>query len=71
MRDVPKPVNSNNREYQIYALIDPRDKTTRYVGISKDARVRLAQHMDEVGSSATLVIRKLQRYSTGLGKSLW
>ena len=30
MRDIPKSVNSNNREYQIYALSDPRDKTIRY-----------------------------------------
>src|SRR5260370_35738751 len=48
MRDVPEPTSSNNREYQVYALIDPRDKTTRYVGISKDALVRLAQHLNEV-----------------------
>lgn len=48
MRDVPKPANSNDREYQIYALIDPRDRTIRYVGISKDARVRPAQHLNEV-----------------------
>ncbi len=48
MRDVPEPTNSNNREYQVYALIDPRDKTIRYVGISKDAYVRLAQHLNEV-----------------------
>ena len=46
MRDVPEPTNSNSREYQVYALIDPRDKTIRYVGISKDAYVRLAQLMN-------------------------
>ncbi len=34
MRDVPEPANSNNREYQIYALIDPRDKTTRFLCLS-------------------------------------
>ncbi|HYT28756.1 MAG TPA: GIY-YIG nuclease family protein [Ktedonobacteraceae bacterium] len=48
MRDARKPSNINNEPHQIYALIDPRDKTTRYVGISKDALVRLAQHMNEV-----------------------
>jgi excisionase family DNA binding protein len=48
MRDIPKPANSTDREYQNYALIDPRDRTIRYVGISKDARVRPAQHLNEV-----------------------
>ncbi len=37
-----------SKSYQVYALIDPRDKTTRYVGISKDAHSRLAQHLNEV-----------------------
>ena len=37
-----------SKSYQVYALIDPRDKTTRYIGISKEALVRLAQHMNEV-----------------------
>jgi DNA-binding XRE family transcriptional regulator len=32
---------------QIYALIDPRDGTVRYVGVSKEVQTRLAQHIRE------------------------
>ncbi len=31
--------------YQIYALVDPRDKAVRYVGMSKDAQARLSGHL--------------------------
>lgn len=48
MQDADKLLNITNGTYQVYALVDPRDKTTRYVGISKDARSRLAQHMSEI-----------------------
>jgi excisionase family DNA binding protein len=34
-----------NQSYQIYALIDPRDKTVRYVGMSKDADKRFYGHL--------------------------
>jgi DNA-binding XRE family transcriptional regulator len=34
-----------NQTYQIYALIDPRDNTTRYVGMSRNAQRRLFQHL--------------------------
>ena len=30
---------------QVYALVDPRDDTIRYVGLSKDAQFRLQQHL--------------------------
>ena|SRR5689334_11780084 len=43
-----KPSSINQKSYQIYALIDPRDKTTRYVGISNDALARLAEHLYEI-----------------------
>jgi DNA-binding XRE family transcriptional regulator len=31
--------------YQIYALLDPRDSTVRYVGMSRNAQRRLFQHL--------------------------
>jgi DNA-binding XRE family transcriptional regulator len=31
--------------YQIYALLDPRDSTIRYVGMSRNAQRRLFQHL--------------------------
>lgn len=31
--------------YQIYALLDPRDSTVRYVGMSRNAQKRLFQHL--------------------------
>jgi len=33
------------QQYGIYKLIDPRDKATRYVGITKNATKRLEYHM--------------------------
>src|SRR5260370_13957843 len=48
MQNGRKPSGINKNSYQIYALIDPRDQATRYVGISKDALARLAQHMNEI-----------------------
>jgi hypothetical protein len=32
------------KRYQIYALVDPRDNTIRYVGLSDDVKVRLYRH---------------------------
>jgi DNA-binding XRE family transcriptional regulator len=39
------PPGQTNQTYQIYALIDPRDYTTRYVGMSRNAQRRLFQHL--------------------------
>jgi DNA-binding transcriptional regulator YiaG len=39
------PPGQTNQTYQIYALIDPRDNTTRYVGMSRNAQRRLFQHL--------------------------
>src|SRR6267154_6094933 len=30
--------------YTIYALVDPRDKATKYIGITKDVYARMRQH---------------------------
>ncbi|MGH2496123.1 MAG: GIY-YIG nuclease family protein [Ktedonobacteraceae bacterium] len=32
------------KQYQIYALVDPRDNAIRYVGLSDDVKVRMYQH---------------------------
>lgn len=45
MQDANKPLG--NEAYQVYALVDPRDKTIRYVGVSINAHIRLTQHMRE------------------------
>ena len=47
---------------QIYALVDPRDNTTRYVGMSKDAQSRLQQHLSGYtgGKAAWLWIKELK-----------
>jgi DNA-binding transcriptional regulator YiaG len=39
------PLKQTNQTYQIYALIDPRYNTTRYVGMSRNAQRRLFQHL--------------------------
>ena len=41
--------------YQIYALIDPRDSTVRYVGMSRNAQRRLFQHL--LGDSRMIISR--------------
>jgi excisionase family DNA binding protein len=45
MRLKNKPVAPIDRSYQIYALIDPRDKAIRYIGFSFDAQNRLYRHL--------------------------
>ncbi|HLG65988.1 MAG TPA: GIY-YIG nuclease family protein [Ktedonosporobacter sp.] len=45
MPKFPNPLGANEKQYQIYALIDPRDKSIRYVGLSNDVRYRFAQHL--------------------------
>jgi predicted GIY-YIG superfamily endonuclease len=46
---------------QVYVLVDPRDGTPRYVGISKDPRSRLAQHMNEVENEKRAWLAELKR----------
>ena len=46
---------------QVYVLIDPRDGMPRYVGISKDPRSRLAQHMNEVENDKRAWLAELKR----------
>ena len=43
--DLPKQLRWGGKEYPIYALIDPHDNTTRYIGISKDAEFRFYRHL--------------------------
>lgn len=50
-----------NKQHQVYALIDPRDKTTHYVGVSKNAYSRLAQHMSEVENEKRAWLSELKR----------
>ena len=40
--DLVAPID---RSYQIYALIDPRDMSIRYIGFSFDAQNRLYRHL--------------------------
>jgi GIY-YIG catalytic domain len=35
----------DDNPYSVYALIDPRDYTTRYIGITDDVYARFAQHL--------------------------
>jgi predicted GIY-YIG superfamily endonuclease len=46
---------------QVYVLIDPRDGTPRYVGISKDPHARLAQHINEVENEKRAWLAELKR----------
>ncbi len=55
---MPKWLKRNDKRYYIYALIDPRDRTTRYIGISNDARLRYDQHIH--GGSNKYVWRWIQ-----------
>jgi hypothetical protein len=44
--------NSNNRGYEIYALVDPRDNLVYYVGLSINAENRLKGHLrGSIGSN--------------------
>lgn len=37
------------KQYQIYALVDPRDQTIRYVGVSNDVKRRFYEHLQCIG----------------------
>ena len=39
------------KSYQIYALIDPRDDSVRCVGFSRDAQIRLREHLNGGGGN--------------------
>jgi hypothetical protein len=45
MTESKQSTRLDNRTYQIYALIDPRDNSTHYVGLSKNAQARLYGHL--------------------------
>jgi excisionase family DNA binding protein len=40
-----------HKSYQIYALIDPSDGSVRYVGLSRDAQLRLREHLNGGGGN--------------------
>lgn len=46
---MPKQLKRDERQYQIYALIDPRDNAIRYVGKSEDVSYRYYQHLHGIG----------------------
>ena len=51
MSKLQKMPLEDNRSYQIYALIDPRDDIIRYVGLSIDAQIRYKDHLKCLGVS--------------------
>lgn len=63
MSKMPKRLKWSERQYQIYALIDPRDKGIRYVGLSNDAHYRFAQHLIHYGGGKLEIewIKELQQ----------
>ncbi len=48
---MPEHLRRGDRQQQIYALVDPRDHTTRYVGRSDDVQYRLYHHLHGIGDS--------------------
>jgi hypothetical protein len=46
---VSKCLQWNEKIYQVYALIDPRDNPVRYIGKSGDVQQRYDQHLHIVG----------------------
>jgi hypothetical protein len=44
--DMPKWMKRDDKLYYIYALVDPRNHKTRYIGISNDAQLRYDQHIN-------------------------
>ena len=49
--------------YSIYALIDPRDSTVHYIGMSKQPEYRLSQHIQRKYGSAYDWIQELLQKS--------
>ena len=52
------------RLYIIYAPVDPRDESVRYIGITDNIPMRFKQHLREAGSitSKGVWLAELQRY---------
>jgi excisionase family DNA binding protein len=50
MQEASKARNLDDKSYQIYALIDPRDNLVYYVGISIDASARFYAHLNDEGA---------------------
>ncbi len=46
---MPKQLRRNEKQHQIYALIDSRDNSIRYVGKSNDVLYRYYQHLHGIG----------------------
>ena len=46
---MPKPLKPHEKEYQIYALIDPRNNSIRYIGMSADTNYRFYLHIQQGG----------------------
>ena len=63
-----KRLKWDNKQYQIYALIDPRDNTIRYVGMSDDAQYRFYQHLQciGIGERERQWIKELQQLNLSL-----
>jgi len=49
MRKAPKRLSQRDKQYHVYALVDPRDNSTRYVGTSDDIEYRFYQHLLRIG----------------------
>src|SRR5258708_4595914 len=65
MPKAPKSLKASELQYQIYALIDPRDKCIRYVGLSADVNYRYFQHLHpdtrHQGKQEMAWVKELQR----------
>ena len=46
---MPKRLRQAEKQFRIYALIDPHDNMTRYVGMSDDIEFRFYQHSLRIG----------------------
>jgi predicted GIY-YIG superfamily endonuclease len=55
---------AKERLYIIYALVDPRDESMRYIGITDNMPMRFKQHLREAGSITAkgMWLAELQRY---------
>jgi len=48
MDEETKGQKRTTRQHQVYALVDPRDKKVRYIGISINPYTRLLHHLNEI-----------------------